>query len=155
LKKGLTKKIDDVDLQIINLLQEDSRSSFRNIAGELKIAPGTVYNHIKRLEDREVLKSYTIVVDPTKMGYDLTVLILVEAEGKHLPDVENEIAKISNVISVYDITGDFDIAVVARFMDRSGLNVFIKNLLKIPYIKKTVSNVALNVIKEDFRIRIF
>jgi len=60
----------------------------------------------------------------------------------------------SNVISVYDITGDFDIAVVARFKDRFGLNAFIKNLLTMPYVKRTVTNVVLNVVKEDFRIKI-
>jgi DNA-binding Lrp family transcriptional regulator len=153
MKVGSTEGLDDIDLQIINLLQDDSRSSFRNIASKLKIAAGTVYNHIKKLEDRGVLKSYTIIVDPTKVGYDLTAVIMIQAEGKYLPDVENEIATISNVVSVYDVTGDFDIAVTARFKDRAGLNAFIKSLLKIPYIKKTVTNVTLNVIKEDFRIR--
>ena len=56
------------------------------------------------------------------------------------------------MISVYDITGDFDVAANARFRDTSDLNTFIKNLLKVPYVKRTVTNVALNVIKEDFRI---
>lgn len=154
MKTDLTEELDDVDHQIINLLQEDSRTSFRNIANKLKIAPGTVYNRIKKLEDKKVLKSYTVIVDPAKVGYDLAAVILIEAEGKHLLDVENEIAKMSNVVSVYDITGDFDIAIIARFKDRTGLNTFIKNLLKVPYVKKTVTNFALNVIKEDFRIKI-
>jgi DNA-binding Lrp family transcriptional regulator len=68
-------------------------------------------------------------------------------------DVEKEIAKISNVVSVYDITGDFDIAVVARFKDRAELNSFIKSLLGMAYVKRTVTNVVLNVVKEDFRIK--
>jgi DNA-binding Lrp family transcriptional regulator len=55
----------------------------------------------------------------------------------------------NNAILVYDITGDFDIAVIARFKDREELNIFIKNLLVIPYIKKTVTNVVLNIIKEN------
>ena len=91
-------------------------------------------------------------MDPVKLGYSLTAIILIQAEGKYLVDVEKEVAKIKNVISVYDITGDFDIAVVARFKDRFGLNHFIKNLLSNPYVKRTVTNVVLNVVKEDFRI---
>ena len=148
------KAVDEVDLQIIKLLQEDSRLSFKNIASKLGISAGTAYNHIKKLEERGIVKSYTTIVDPSKIGHDLTAVVLVEAEGNHLPEVENEIAKIGNVISVYDITGDFDIAAIARFKDRNGLNAFIKNLLKIPYIKRTVTNVALNVIKEDFRVNV-
>jgi len=149
-----TITIDDIDIQIINLLQKDSRLSFNKIARELGISVGTAYNRIKSLEDKEVLKGYTAIVDPVKVGYSLTAIILIQAEGKHLLDVENKISKIDNVISVYDITGDFDIAVLARFKDRSGLNRFIKSLLAMPYVKRTVTNVVLNVVKEDFRIRI-
>jgi len=152
--KTMNKAIDDIDLQIINLLQEDSRLSFNKIARELGISVGTAYNRIKSLEDKGILKGYTAIVDPVKVGYGLTAIILIQAEGKHLLDVENKISKIDNVISVYDITGDFDIAVVARFKDRSSLNSFIKSLLAMPYVKRTVTNVVLNVVKEDFRIKI-
>jgi len=150
----LTEKIDHIDLQIISLLQEDSRLSFNKIAHKLGISVGTALNRVKSLEDKGVLKGYTVLLDPNKVGYGLTAIILIQAEGKHLLDVENEVAKINNVISVYDITGDFDFIVIAKFKDRDSLNAFIKHLLTIPYIKRTVTNVALNVIKEDFRIKI-
>lgn len=154
LNSGLTEKIDDIDMKIISLLQEDSRLSFNKIAHKLGISVGTVCNRVKNLEDKGVLKGYTALVDQNKVGYGLTAIILIQAEGKHLLDVENEVAKINNVISVYDITGDFDFAVIARFKDRESLNAFIKRLLAVPYVKRTVTNVALNVIKEDFRIKI-
>jgi len=154
LESSLLEKFDDVDLQIIKLLQEDSRMSFNKIASKLGISVGTAYNRIKSLEDKGVLKGYTVLVDPVKLGYGMTAIVLIQAEGAHLVDVENEVAKIDNVISVYDITGDFDIAVIARFKDRSGLNAFVKNLLATPYVKRTVTDVVLNVVKEDLRIRI-
>ena len=115
---------------------------------------GTAYNRIKNLENKGVLKGYTVIVDPVKVGYSLTAIILIQAEGKHLLDVENEISKINNVSSVYDITGDFDIAVIARFKNRFDLNNFIKGLLALPYVKRTVTNVVLNTVKEDFRIKV-
>ncbi|MEM3549971.1 MAG: Lrp/AsnC family transcriptional regulator [Candidatus Bathyarchaeia archaeon] len=151
----MTEKLDDVDFKILNLLQEDSRLSYKKIADKLEISVGTAYNRVKSLEGKGVLKGYTVLVDPNKIGYNLTALILIQAEGKHLIDVENEIAKMGNIISVYDITGDFDIAVIARFKDRNGLNQFIKSLLSLPYVKRTVTNVVLNVVKEDFRLKIY
>ena len=154
MESTLAEKTDEIDLQIINLLQEDSRLSFNRIANKLGISVGTAYNRVKSLEERGVLKGYTAVVDPVKLGFSLTAVILIQAEGKHLLDVENEIAKMSNVISVYDITGDFDVAVVARFRDRSSLNAFIKSLLSMPHVKRTVTNIVLNVLKEDFRVKI-
>jgi DNA-binding Lrp family transcriptional regulator len=145
--------VDDIDRNIIRLLQEDSRKSFNKIAENLGIAVGTAYNRVKNLEDRGILKGYTIILDPTKLGYGLTALILIQANGRYLPEVEKELAKLDEVISIYDITGDYDIAVVARFMNRATLNNFIKSTLKMPHVNKTVTNVVLNVVKEDFRVK--
>jgi len=154
LEKSEVKAIDEIDLQIINLLQEDSRLSFNKIARELGISVGTAYNRIRSLEEKGVLKAYTVIVDPVKVGYSLTAITLIQAEGKHLTDVEKEISRIENVIAVYDITGDYDIAVIARFKDRFDMNNFIKGLLAMPYVKRTVTNVILNIVKEDFRIKL-
>jgi len=153
LESEASEEIDRIDLQIISLLQEDSRLSFNKIAKELGISVGTVCDRIKRLEEKRIIKGYTAVIDPIKVGYSLTAIILIQAEGKHLVDVEKEAAKMKHVVSVYDITGDFDIAVIVRFKDIFGLNTFVKKLLAIPYVERTVTNVVLNVVKEDFRVR--
>ncbi|MBS7656276.1 Lrp/AsnC family transcriptional regulator [Candidatus Bathyarchaeota archaeon] len=145
------KNLDELDLKIIGLLQEDCRLSFNKIARKLELSVGTAYNRIKNLEKKGVVKGYTAIIDPVKIGYNLTAIILIQAEGKYLLKVESEIAKMNNVVLVYDITGDFDIVVIARFKDRSDLNNFVKNILAMPYVKRTVTNVVLNVIKEDFK----
>ncbi|MBS7641292.1 Lrp/AsnC family transcriptional regulator [Candidatus Bathyarchaeota archaeon] len=139
---------------MIKLLQEDSRTSYGKLANKLGVSVGTVYNRVKNLEEKGVVRGYTAIIDPVKAGYGTIAIILVQAEGAHLVDVENEIAKIDNVVAVYDITGDFDIAVIARFKDRFELNSFVKKLLSMPYVKRTVTNVVLNVVKEDFRVKI-
>lgn len=144
-------KLDDIDVEIIKLLQEDSRLSFNKIASRLGVSVGTAYNRIKNLEEKGVISGYTVLVDPFKLGFTMTAIVLIQAEGTHLVEVEEEIAKMASVVSVYDITGDFDIAVIVRFEDRTGLNAFVKNLLAMPYVKRTVTNVVLNVVKEDFR----
>ena len=146
--------MDDIDRKIMRLLQEDARKSFNKIADSLGIAVGTAYNRVKSLEDRGILKGYTIMLDSAKLGYGLTALILIEAEGRYLPEVEKELAKLDEVICIYDITGDYDVAVVARFKDRSSLNNFIKSALKMPHVTRTVTNVVLNVVKEDFRVKL-
>lgn len=149
-----SQNVDDTDRNIIRLLQEDSRKSFNKISESLGIAVGTAYNRVKNLEDKGILKGYTVILDPTKLGYGLTALILIQADGRYLPEVEKELAKLDEVISIYDITGDYDVAVVARFMSRATLNNFIKSTLKMPHVSKTVTNVVLNVVKEDFKVKV-
>ena len=146
--------MDDIDRKIIQLLQEDARKSFNKIADSLGIAVGTAYNRVKNMEDSGILKGYTIMLDSGKLGFGLTALILIEAEGRYLPEVEKELAKLDEIICIYDITGDYDIAVVARFKNRNTLNNFIKSALKMPHVTRTVTNVVLNVVKEDFRVKV-
>ena len=154
LETSIAKKIGDLDLRILSLLQEDCRLSFNKIASKLGISVGTAFNHVKNLEKEGILKGYTAILDLTKLDYGHTAIILIQAEGEHLTDVENEIAKAANVVAVYDITGDYDAAVIAKFKDRSSLNAFIKNLIAIPHIKRTVTNIALNVIKENLGVKL-
>lgn len=154
METNIIENLDDVDIQILNLLQEDCRLSFNKLATKLGKSVGTAFNHVKRLQKKGVLTGYTVLLDSVKIGYDLTAVILIQAEGKHLLDVENEIAQIPNVVAVYDITGEYDAMVVTKFKDRASLNAFIKNLLTKPYIKRTVTNIALNVVKEDFRVKL-
>jgi len=154
LEVGSSQKLDSVDFQILRMLQEDSRTSYRSIADALRVAVGTVYNRIKRLEEEGVFKAYTVMADPAKLGYEMTAIILIQAEGPHLLEVEKEVAESDSTICVYDITGDFDIAVVARFKSRSTLDSFIKGILKTPHITRTVTNVVLNIVKEDFRVKV-
>ena len=154
LETHTAKKIGAMYFRILSLLQEDSRLSFNKIARKLGISVGTAFNHVKNLEKEGILKGYTVILDLAKLDYGYTAIMLIQAEGEHLTDVENEIAKAANVVAVYDITGDYDAAVIAKFKDRSSLNTFIKDLITIPHIKRTVTNVALNVIKEDLGVKL-
>jgi len=152
---GLAADVDVVDRQILSLMQEDCRLSFSKVALKTGISVGTAYNRIRSMEAEGIIKGYTVLVDSSKLGYNLTTIILVQVEGGHLDDVEEGIAEASNVVAVYDVTGDFDAVVIAKFKDRTSLNDFIKKLSATAHVKRAVTNVALNIVKEDFRIKLF
>ena len=154
LETSLVEKIEAIDLRILSLLQEDSRLSFNKIASKRGISVGTAFNHVKNLEKKGIIKGYTVILDSGKLGYNLTVIIMIQAEGNYLTEVENELAKSANAVSVYDITGNYDAVAIAKFKDRVSLNAFIKKLLATPHIKRTVTHIALNVIKEDLGVKL-
>ncbi len=152
MKTKLVELADDVDLHIIDLLQEDCRLSFKKIANRLGISVGMAFNRIRSLEKRGVLKGYTVVLDPVKLGYNLTSIIQIQAEGGHLTEVEKEIIKEEKVIAIYDIVGNFDVALVSKFKDGTDLVAFIERLRAIPYLKRVTSIVSFNAVKEDFKL---
>jgi DNA-binding Lrp family transcriptional regulator len=145
--------IDDLDRQILTLLQKDARLSYREIAKELGIAVGTVYNRIKRLEEEGVIKGFYPKLDYEKLGYGLTAIIGVRAQGKRIIEIEKEIAKDDHVMCVYDVTGEFDIIVVAKFRGREDMNKFVKSVLSIDGVEKTTTHVAMEIVKEDMNLK--
>ncbi len=145
-------EIDEIDIQILNILQADCQLSLRKIADKIQISGVMTASRIKNLEEKGILKGYTAILDPIKLGYDLTAVIFIQTEGGYLKNLENELSQMSNVITIYEITGDFDIVAVVKLKDRDSLNTLLKNLLVTPHIKKTMTNITLNVVKEDFKI---
>ena len=142
------KELDAIDLQIIKALEEDSRVSLRKLAQKIGVAPNALHNHIKGLEQNGIILGHAPIIDAAKMGYPLTAIIMIQVEGGHLIEVENEIAKENNVLSVYDITGEYDAIVIAKFRDNSSLNSYLKKLLTERFIKRTTTLIALNSVKE-------
>jgi len=148
----LKKSMDDLDVKILEKLMTDSRRSLRSIAKELGTPTSTIHERVKRLLKLGIIKRFTAELDTRVLGLDITALILISVEGAYISDVEKILSTYEHVVAVYDITGDFDVAVIAKFRNIEDLNNFIKSILKIPHIKKTVTSIAFNVVKEKLCI---
>jgi Lrp/AsnC family transcriptional regulator for asnA, asnC and gidA len=147
-------KVDETDLEILRELKKDARQSYREIAEKLKVAEGTVYNRVAKLRETGVLRGFMADIDYGKLGYDMTAIIGLKVGGGKLSQIEEKISKESNVSAVYDITGEYDALVVAKFQDRAGLNGLVKRLLAMPEVDRTYTMVVLNVIKEEHGVKI-
>ncbi len=144
--------VDELDRKILSLLQRDARLSYREIAKELKVAVGTVYNRLKRMEERGIILGFAPKLNYEKLGYELTAIIGIKAQGKKIIEIEREIAKNEHVTCVYDVTGEYDIIAVAKFRGREDMNRFVKWLLSIDGVEKTNTHVAMDIVKEDLQL---
>ncbi len=142
--------IDETDKKILRILLEDSRLSYRQIAKRIDVSVATVMNRINNLEKNKIIKNYTTIVDYEKIGYDIEVIFEVRIAKGRLFEVEEKIAGHPNVFAVYDITGDFDAAILARFQSRRQMDAFLKKLQKFPFVERTLTKVILNTIKEKY-----
>ncbi len=144
--------LEALDYEIIRTLQRDARSSFRDISRKIGIAVGTVQSRVRKMLDAKVIKGFSVDLDYSKMGYSITAVILLQIKGKRLRDVEAKLAGIKNVCAVYDITGDFDVVMIAKFQNSSELDRFIKDVLAMDYVERTVTSIALNIVKENYNM---
>lgn len=150
----MTQNIDELDLKILRELQENARKSFRDVAEELEVAEGTVYNRVNKLQEKGIIKGYKADIDFSQLGYDIKVLIGMVVQGKHLVEVEQKIAQEKNISAVYDVTGEYDAMVVASFKSREELNKLVKKILGTKYVKRTYTMLVLNVRKEEPGVKI-
>jgi len=144
--------VDETDAKILTALVQDARLSSRQISKKTGFSIGTVLARMKKMEREGLIKGYTTFVDHEKLGYQLTALIEITVSKGRLLEIENEIARMPNVCSVYDVTGLTDAFVVAKFKNREALSAFAKHLLSLPYVERTNTHIVLTTIKEDFRL---
>ena len=109
----------------------------------------------KRLEKFGVIKGFTALIDYRKLGYQINALTLLQVDGAHIEEVEEMLARESNVRAVYDITGEYDIAIITSFKTIEDLDRFIKRLIKIPYVKRSMTSIAFRVVKETPHVEEF
>jgi DNA-binding Lrp family transcriptional regulator len=143
--------IDKIDEKILKNLMLDARISARQLALKLGMSTVTILSRIKKLEKEKIIKGYTALIDHEKLGYDLTAIIEVVA-NKNIVDIEEKLSKIDNVCAVYDITGNTDTVIIAKFKERSKLSEFVKSLSAMTNVDNTITHVVLNTTKEDFRL---
>ncbi len=80
-------KIDEIDKEIINLLNEDGRMSYRKISRDLGISVGTVHNRVDKLMKTGVIKKFVPMIDHSRLGYKLTAIIGVRVKGRSFKEL--------------------------------------------------------------------
>jgi len=139
---------ENLDAKLVNELLGDGRASLRSLAEDLDVSVTTVSNHLNDLEDEGVIDGYTPRVDYGALGYDVTAIIQLKVEGDALQDVTENLRSHDQMISVYEVTGDYDIIAVGKFTDTDGMNRGIKTLLNDPDVKESNTSVVLNAASE-------
>jgi Lrp/AsnC family transcriptional regulator for asnA, asnC and gidA len=78
-------KYDEIDRKILEILDQDGRIKFTEIAKSIQRTEGTVRNRIKRLEDNGIIHGFTVVTAPENLGYEIQAIIVFQLE----PSYEN------------------------------------------------------------------
>jgi len=145
-------ELDEFDRKILKEYLNDARASSREIARGIGVSVSTVLARTRKMEKNGVIKGYTVMIDHEKLGYQLTAITEVIVSKGKLLEVEKEIAKMPVTCAVYDVTGEIDAVLIAKFKDRNELSTYTKMLLAIPYVERTNTHVVLTTVKEDFRL---
>lgn len=113
-------RLDSNDYAILSLLQENARERMEDIAAKTGLSVATVQRRIKTLKTDGVIAHETAVIQPERVGFGMTFLVMVELERERLVELEAFKAKVEaepQVQQSYYVTGDFDFVLVVLSQD--------------------------------------
>jgi DNA-binding Lrp family transcriptional regulator len=134
-KKEEKEKIyipDDIEKQILNILQEDARTTVKEMSELLNLPKTTIYYRIKKLEKQNVIEGYHAKVNTERLGIDFDMIINIRVTYSKGYDkkIAEFLSKIPGVWAIFSVFGDSDFVVLARGMSRRDL------VQKIQSVKK-------------------
>ncbi|MBR6038346.1 MAG: Lrp/AsnC family transcriptional regulator [Candidatus Methanomethylophilaceae archaeon] len=139
---------DELDRRIIKLMSTSSQGSYRQIAKTLDVHPSTLIQRIKNLESRGIIRGYRANVDYMKLGFEFMGVVNVSASD--VVAVQEAIAGIPQVVSVFDVTGDSDCMAWIACVDREEFSAVVKRINSIEGVTRTNTSVIMDIKKDPF-----
>lgn len=109
--------LDDMDRQIIGILTRNARISLKELAAEVSLSSPSASERLKRLEERGVIRGFTIDVDPQALGYTLQAIVRITPRPGQFQRVQQMVAEIPQFSECDKVTGDD--CLIARLHVRS------------------------------------
>ena len=135
----------------MTILQENARTSNAQIARQVGMAPSAVFERIRKLEERGVLKGFRAEVDPRAVGLPLLAFVFVRSnERAGGVSAAEKIAKIREVLEVHHVAGEDCFLVKLRAADTEDLGRILREKVgAIPTVTSTRTTIVLETVKEQ------
>jgi Lrp/AsnC family transcriptional regulator, regulator for asnA, asnC and gidA len=140
----MSSDLDSIDEKIIQILQNDSRRSFVEIADHIGLSESAVRRRIKNLTDRGVIKKFTIEMSTPNKTSAITLISVNSTADTNL--VSAKLRELTGVETIYEITGQYDIAAIVAAPTISEINQCIDNVRKTDGVADTNTVIILRTI---------
>ena len=137
--------IDSLDDQIIKILQSNSRKSFVEIADEIRLSESAVRRRVKNLIDSGIIKRFTIELEASKKTSAITLISVSSTADTSV--VSSNLMKLNGVEIIYEITGQYDIAVIIVAPTIAEINKYIDEVRKIEGVSDTNTVIILKTMR--------
>lgn len=103
-------EIDKTDLKILSLLMQDAKMPYTTIGEKIFVSGGTVHVRMAKMEQMGIVKGSQLIVDPEKLGWDISAFIGIYLDKSSLYDeVADQLENIPEVVSINYTTGMYSI----------------------------------------------
>ena len=140
--------LDGFDNTIVNLLLEDGRMSYSDIAEKVGLSRTAVKNRIKSLEESGIIKGYKAVINPENTPEMMTFVTNIETQAEHFEECKRIFAESEQTVTVVQTTGNCHLVAICLAPDVKTMRDFVNRIYKtVPGILSINANSVLDVVK--------
>jgi len=151
-------QLDKIDINLLNLLQEDAKITTKILSKKLHLSTTAIYERIKKLEKSGVISNYVTLLNPKKVNCNFVVLCqvkLIQHNHKLIKKFEKEVRKFDEVLTCYNISGDYDYQLKVVVSDMQAYRSFLNlKLTTLEYIGSTYSTFIISKVKQSTVIKL-
>lgn len=147
--------LDEIDCRLLNLLQDDGRISQHDLAQAVGLSSPAVGERLRKLEERGIIRGFAALLDPKKLGRDVTAFITVGIDGsKYYSQFIEKARKCEEVMECHAITGQGSHVLKVRTDDTTSLERLLSEIQMWPGVHWTVTAIVLSTAKETASLRV-
>lgn len=142
-------ELDDLDRKILNLIVNDARKPFLEVARECNVSGAAIHQRIQKLTRAGVIKGSEFVFDSEKIGYETCAYMGIYLKNpEQFPIVTAELMKIPEVVECHYTTGKYDLFIKIYAKNNQHLLSIIHNKLQPLGLSRTETLISF---KESFK----
>ncbi|MBF0694739.1 MAG: Lrp/AsnC family transcriptional regulator [Flavobacterium sp.] len=143
--------LDALDKKLLLLLQQDTKSTTKELSLKLNLSVTAVYERIKKLERGGIIAKYVALLDPVKIDKNFTVfchLKLTQHTREFITKFESQVVKLDAVLECYHVSGDYDYILKIAVKDMDAYREFLlSKLTTLGHIGSTHSTFMISAVK--------
>lgn len=148
-------QIDNIDIQLLNALQEHGRISQHDLSQRVGLSGPAVGERLRKLEERGIIRHYTVVAEPKALGLDVTAFIAVGINGsQHYPQFRQRVMECTAVLECHSVTGEGSHLLKIRTENTSSLEALLADIQSWPGVQWTRTSIVLSTVKETGRLHL-
>ncbi len=150
--KGEAVVLDDLDLEILQVLEENSKRTYTEIGRLLGVAHSTVYDRIRKMEKQGIIRKYTVILDLEKAGVKyITAVMTVFTDPKESENVAKRLSGLEQVLEVSTSLSE-ELLIIAKVVaeDQEKLHSFIAHsVAPLPGVLRIRTSIVTRKFKEE------
>ncbi|HEY9621519.1 MAG TPA: Lrp/AsnC family transcriptional regulator [Crinalium sp.] len=135
---GVVTSLDEIDWQILSILQQDARISFKELGQRIGLTGTAIAERVRKLEDEGIIEGYTINVNRGKIGLPITAFFKLRVQIEHCQRLRELAIALPEVIEAHRVVGSEYYILKAILPSMPHLEAMMERFLKLGAVEVSI-----------------